>query len=30
MLSRLLVRYGSKVGESVAVSGEVRYIAENK
>ena len=25
--SRLLVRYGSKVGESVAVSGEVRYIS---
>lgn len=27
MPSRLLVRYGSKVGESVAVSGEVRYIS---
>ena len=26
MASRLLVRYGSKVGESVAVSGEVRHI----
>ena len=28
--SRLLVKYTSKIGESVAVSGEVRYIAENK
>jgi PhzF family phenazine biosynthesis protein len=27
MPSRLLVRYGSKVGESVAISGEVRYIS---
>jgi len=28
--SRLLVRYSSKVGESVAVSGEVRHIFDNE
>ena len=29
MPSRLLVRYSSKTGESVSVSGEVRYISDN-
>ena len=29
MPSRLLVRYSSKTGESVSVSGEVRHISEN-
>ena len=29
MPSRLLVRYGSKIGESVSVSGEVRYLPDN-
>jgi PhzF family phenazine biosynthesis protein len=29
MPSRLLVQYGSKIGESVSVSGEVRYIPDN-
>lgn len=28
MPSRLLVKYGPKIGESIAVSGETRYIAE--
>jgi PhzF family phenazine biosynthesis protein len=28
--SRLMVRFNPKIGESVAVSGEVRYIAENE
>lgn len=28
MPSRLLVKYGSKIGESVSVSGETRYITE--
>jgi len=29
MPSRLSVRYGSKIGESISVSGEVRYISDN-
>ena len=28
--SRLSVQYGSKLGESVAVSGEVRYIEDKE
>ena len=29
MSSRLLVKYGPKIGESISVSGEVRHIFDN-